>query len=329
MRIILAPMEGLVDAPIRETLTKVGGIDRCVTEFIRVTQGSLPPRVFYKYAPELHNRSLTRAGVPVAVQLLGSHPEQMGHHGAKAVALGANQVDINFGCPAKTVNKHKGGCVLMREPESMHEIVAAVRSQVPAHIPVTAKMRLGYDDRSMGVACAQALEAAGAEEIVVHARSKVDGYKPPAYWEEIARVREAVNSHVIANGEIWTVADYWRCREVSGCDDVMIGRGLIARPDLARQIKASQQGQCAELMQWPEAVALVREYAEVLQGWLEDRFVAGRIKQWLNFLRQGFAEAEAIWPKARKIREVAPILACLEQLAPDSAAAIRVDTRAA
>lgn len=323
MRVILAPMEGLVDAPIRETLTQVGGIDRCVTEFVRVTHGMLPPRVFYKYAPELHNQSLTQVGTPVAVQLLGSDPEQMGLHGVRAVELGATQVDINFGCPAKTVNKHKGGCVLMREPELMHEIAAAVRKAVPNHIPVTAKMRLGYDDRSMGVACGQALEAAGAAEIVIHARSKVDGYKPPAYWEEIARVREALATEVIANGEIWTVDDYWRCREVSGCDDVMIGRGLIARPDLARQIKASQAGAEIPDMTWPEAVALVREYAEVLQGWLEDRYVTGRIKQWMNFLRQGFPEAEALWPQARKIREVAPMLACLEQAVPRPNPAIR------
>jgi len=138
MRIILAPMEGLVDAPIRETLTEVGGIDRCVTEFVRVTHGMLPPRVFYKYAPELHNQSLTRVGTPVAVQLLGSDPIQMARHGVRAAELGATQVDINFGCPAKTVNKHKGGCVLMREPELMHEIVAAVRQAVAGHVPVTA-----------------------------------------------------------------------------------------------------------------------------------------------------------------------------------------------
>jgi len=312
MRVILAPMEGLVDAPIRETLTRVGGIDRCVTEFIRVTHGMLPPRIFYKYAPELHKQALTDAGIPVAVQLLGSNPEMMGLHGAKAAELGAGQVDINFGCPAKTVNKHKGGCVLMREPELMHEIAAAVRKATPADVPVTAKMRLGYEDRSMGVACAQALQAAGASEIVIHARSKVDGYKPPAYWEEIARVREAVNTHVIANGDIWTVADYWRCRDVSGCEDVMIGRGLIARPDLAARIKASQLGEDYPLMTWPQVVVLVREYAGALQTRLEDRFVTGRIKQWLNYLRQGFAEAEALWPRARKIREVEPMLACLE-----------------
>ena len=151
----------------------------------------------------------------------------------------------------------------------------------------------------------------------------MDGYKPPDYLEEIARARDAVNTRIIANGEIWTVADYWRCREVSGCEDVMIGRGLIARPDLARQIKASQQGTTVADMTWPEAIALVREYATVLQGWLEDRYVTGRIKQWLNFLRQGFTEAEVLWPEARKIRQVAPMMACLEQPMPvaDSRAA--------
>jgi tRNA-dihydrouridine synthase C len=321
MRIILAPMEGLVDAPIRETLTGVGGIDRCVTEFIRVTHGMLPPRVFYKYAPELHNHSMTEVGTPVAVQLLGSDPQQMALHGVKAAELGANQVDINFGCPAKTVNKHKGGCVLMREPELMHGIVAAVRQAVPANVPVTAKMRLGYDDRSMGLACAQALEAAGAEEIVIHARSKVDGYKPPAYWEEVARVREGVNAHVIANGEIWTVADYWRCREVTGCDDVMIGRGLIARPDLARQIRASQRQEAVPDLIWPDVVSLIEGYAAALQTRLEDRFVTGRIKQWLNYLRGGYAEAELLWPRARKLRDVAPMLACLQQPVPGTRAA--------
>lgn len=312
MRIILAPMEGLVDSPIRECLTQVGGIDRCVTEFIRVTHGMLPPRIFYKYAPELHNRCQTRAGVPVAVQLLGSDAGQMALHGARAAELGAPQVDINFGCPAKTVNKHKGGAVLLKEPELLYQITSAVRQAVPADIPVTAKIRLGYEDRSMGIACGQALEAAGAAEIVIHARSKADGYKPPAYWEDVALVRESVATQVIANGDVWSVKDYWRCREVSGCDDVMIGRGLISRPDLAVQIRASQSGQVLAPMSWAEVVVLVKDYGRALQGHLEDKYVTGRIKQWLNYLRRGFVEAEAVWPQGRKIRDVAALFACLE-----------------
>ncbi|WP_166261202.1 tRNA dihydrouridine synthase [Marinobacter salicampi] len=314
MRIILAPMEGLVDSPIRESLTQVGGIDRCVTEFIRVTHGMLPPRIFYKFAPELHNRCHTSTGIPVAVQLLGSDPVQMGLHGARAAELGAPRVDINFGCPAKTVNKHKGGAVLLDEPELVYQITRAVRQAVPAHVPVTAKMRLGYLDRSMGIACGHALEAAGAAEIVIHARSKADGYKPPAYWEEVALVREAVSARVIANGDIWTVEDYWRCRKVTGCEDVMIGRGLISRPDLAACIKASQKGESHTPMTWLEAVALVKGYGHVLQGHLDDKYVCGRVKQWLNYLRRGFAEAEAVWPQARKLRDAETLFKCLVEV---------------
>ncbi len=303
MRLFLAPMEGLVDCYIRELLTSVGGIDRCVTEFIRVTRGTLPERVYYRFAPELKQGAKTQAGVPVAVQLLGSDVRQVAIHAAKAAELGAPQVDLNFGCPAKTVNKHRGGSVLMREPELMHDLVAAVREAVPAAIPVTAKMRLGYDDRSMGVACGQALEAAGASEICIHARSKVDGYRPPAYWEEIARVRERVRTPIIANGDVWSVEDYWRCREVSGCDDVMIGRGLVARPDLARQIKASQVGEPCEDLPWAGVVELLVDYSRTLHTFLEGRYVTGRIKQWLNYTRRQYVEAEACWHKVKRVSE--------------------------
>lgn len=318
MRIILAPMEGLVDSYIRELLTGVGGIDRSVTEFIRVTHGMLPSRVFYKYAPELHNGCRTAAGTPVAIQLLGSDPHMMGLHGLRAVELGAQQVDINFGCPAKTVNKHKGGCVLMREPELMHALVAAVRAAVPADIPVTAKMRLGYDDRSMGIACGEALEAAGASEICIHARSKVDGYRPPAYWEEIARVRERVATPIIANGDIWSVEDYWRCREVSGCDDVMIGRGLVARPDLAAQIKASQEGRPVADLPWSGVVELLVDYCRTLQTFLEPRYATGRIKQWLNYTRREYPEAEICWGKVKRANDPDAVCALLEASAEAS-----------
>ncbi|WP_148862504.1 tRNA dihydrouridine synthase [Marinobacter fonticola] len=312
MRVFLAPMEGLVDGYIRELLTAVGGIDRCVTEFIRVTHGDLPPRVFYRFGPELQNGSRTRAGVPVAVQLLGSDVGQVALHAQKAVELGALQVDLNFGCPAKTVNKHKGGCVLMREPELMHALVAAVRAAVPADIPVTAKMRLGYDDRSMGIACGEALAAAGANEICIHARSKVDGYRPPAYWEEIARVRERVATPVIANGDIWSVDDYWRCREVSGCDDVMIGRGLVARPDLAVKIKASQEGRVVADMPWSGVVELLVDYCRTLQTFLEPRYATGRIKQWLNYTRRQYPEAEICWGKVKRANHPDAVCALLE-----------------
>ena len=234
MQIALAPMEGLVDEILRDVLTRVGGIDWCVTEFIRITDRLLPATAFHKLAPELRDGSRTRAGTPMRVQLLGSDPACLADNAAFACELGAPVIDLNFGCPAKTVNRSRGGAVLLKEPELMHDIVAAVRRAVPSEIAVTSKMRLGYDSPDGALDCARALADGGSAHVVVHARTKVDGYRPPAHWEWVARVAEAVRVPVFANGEVWTLDDYLRCREVSGVEDIMLGRGLVSRPGLAR-----------------------------------------------------------------------------------------------
>ena len=131
MKIHLAPMEGLTDFHMRDVLTRIGGYDACVTEFVRVTDRLLPARTFLQACPELRMGGRTRAGTPVHLQLLGSEPEVLADNAALAAALGAPSIDLNFGCPAKTVNRHRGGAVLLDEPETVHAIVAAVRRAVP------------------------------------------------------------------------------------------------------------------------------------------------------------------------------------------------------
>lgn len=177
-RILLAPMEGLLDFRLRDIITKIGGINQCVSEFIRVNDTLLPSQRFYRYVPELNHNCRTKAGVPVKVQLLGSDPVCMAENAAKVASLGAYGIDINFGCPAPTVNRNRGGAVLLKEPDVLYKIVYATRKAVPSTIPVTAKMRLGFDSTEQAIDCAKALESGGAEEIVVHARTKIDGYKP-------------------------------------------------------------------------------------------------------------------------------------------------------
>lgn len=208
-------MEGLVDDVMRDVLTEIGGIDWCVTEFIRVTNALLPAKTFHRLAPELQQQSKTRAGTPVRLQLLGSDPACLADNAVRAAELGAPVIDLNFGCPAPTVNRHRGGAVLLKEPQTLYEIVTAVRAAVPADIPVTAKMRLGYEDTSLTLDCARAINAAGAAELTVHARTKVEGYKPPAHWEWFARIKEVIDIPLIANGEVWTLEDYCNIREVS------------------------------------------------------------------------------------------------------------------
>ena len=148
MLILLAPMEGLLDHTLRDVLTRVGGIDRCVSEFIRITDQLLPDRVFRRIVPELRNGGRTPAGTPVRAQLLGSDPACLADNAAALAALGPAGIDLNFGCPAKIVNRHRGGAVLLDEPELVYAIVAAVRRAVPAAMPVSAKMRLGNADHS-------------------------------------------------------------------------------------------------------------------------------------------------------------------------------------
>ncbi|MGH8803715.1 MAG: tRNA dihydrouridine synthase, partial [Polaromonas sp.] len=221
--VLLAPMEGLLDFVLRDILTRVGGIDRCVSEFIRITDQLLPERVFTRIVPELHNGGRTLAGVPVRAQLLGSDPVCLAENAARLAGLGPAGIDLNFGCPAKVVNRHGGGAALLNEPDTIAAIVTAVRRAVPAHMPVSAKMRLGFNDDSRALECALAIAGGGADELVVHARTKAQAYKPPAYWERIADIRAAVRIPVVANGEIWTVEDARRCRQASGCDMLMLG----------------------------------------------------------------------------------------------------------
>ena len=188
MKLILAPMEGLADYWVRRALTDVGHYDWCVSEFVRVSGNLLPPRVFHRWCPELRDGARTRSGTPVHLQLLGSDPACMADNAVRAVALGAPAIDLNFGCPAKTVNRHRGGAVLLDEPEVVHAVTAAVRRAVPASVPVSVKMRLGNADDGRALENALAVEAAGAAWLTVHGRTKKQGYRPPAYWDRIGAI---------------------------------------------------------------------------------------------------------------------------------------------
>jgi tRNA-dihydrouridine synthase C len=310
MKILLAPMEGLLDHSLRDTLTRAGGIDLCVSEFIRVTDAVLPKRAFYRVVPELLNESKTHAGVPVRTQLLGSDPEILAANAARLSKLNPAGIDLNFGCPAKTVNRHRGGAVLLDEPELIGQIVSAVRRAVPPNVPVSAKMRLGFNDDSRAEECAQAIESAGADQLVVHARTKAHGYRPPAYWDRIADLRRSVKLPMVANGEIWTVADAIRCREVTGCSDIMIGRGMVNNPGLALEIKfhdAKAQGMSlADMPQkfsWQQLWPLLSVFWQRMSVHVAPRHRSGRLKQWLNYLRRHYPEAQQAFDTLRLVQD--------------------------
>jgi tRNA-dihydrouridine synthase C len=307
MRLILAPMEGLADVHMRRLITAQGGFDWSVSEFVRVVDQLYPDRVLYGMCPELKNGGRTDSGTPVRVQLLGSEPSAMAANAVRAIELGSYGIDINFGCPSRTVNRRNGGAIMLREPESLYRVVSAVRAAVPAPVVVSAKMRLGFDDTSLMLDNAAAIEAAGATELTVHARTRQQGYAPPAHWHELARIREHIRIPLIANGDICSVDDYHRCVAAAGTIDVMLGRGAVRMPSLAQQIRDNAPVESP----WASIEPLLGDFWRQLGAVLSTRDRIGRLRQWVNYLRQRHPEAEVLWQQIRQESDIQSLDAVL------------------
>ncbi len=316
MRLFLAPMESVVDHHFRSIYSHIGGIDVFVSEFVRVNDMPVSKSTLLRECPELGQCAFaepgtsglnpTKAhanGVPIRVQLLGSNPATLAESALTAARLGASAIDLNFGCPAKTVNKSRGGSILLKQPRLVGEIVASVRNAVPAEVPVTAKIRLGFEDRSLYMDNALAIAEAGATELCVHARSKADGYKPPAYWSYIGKINAALDIPVIANGEIWSVSDWQRCKEETGSNDFMLGRGLIACPDLALQIKAAAANETYSPLHWEDILPMLQQLYIATKDQYPRRFLGNRLKQWLHYLQLHYSEARVFFERVKRYKQ--------------------------
>ncbi|WP_111412938.1 tRNA dihydrouridine synthase [Billgrantia lactosivorans] len=302
-------MEGVIDAHTRDLLTRRPGFDWTVTEFVRVVDARLPPRVFRRHCPELDEGVTTPSGVPVALQLLGSDPAALAANAEQARKLGASTIDLNFGCPAKLVNRHDGGASLLRDPRRVQAAVAAVHAAVGGEIPVTAKIRLGFSHRRLALDCAKAAEDGGASQLVVHARTRDEGYRPPAHWEWIGRIRRHLGIPVVANGDIWSLEDYWKARTLSGCRDVMLGRGALADPWLAPRIRHwLSTGEQLPATPWQARAEILAEFAALQRITLPERVVASLVKQWLNHMRQRDVEAARRFQAVKRITELEALL---------------------
>ena len=295
MRVILAPMQGVLDPFVRKLLTEVNDYDLCITEFVRVVDQLLPEKVFYRLCPELKNQSFTSSGTPVRVQLLGQHPECLAENAIRAIDLGSHGVDLNCGCPSKTVNGSNGGAALLKQPELIYRATQALRQAVPSEFPVSVKVRLGWDDISQAFEIADAVEQGGATEITVHGRTKSDGYRADRInWKKIGEVRERLSIPVIANGEIWHWQDGQDCLSQTGCQDLMVGRGALNIPNLSHVLKSN-----AEKMPWCEIQKILQKYANVENEYDSGFYHVARIKQWLRYLNKEYDEANQVFDKIK------------------------------
>lgn len=309
-----------MDVHLRRLLTSFVGYDYCVTEFIRVTDQIPPKHVIRRYCPELTpTGAITDSGVPVAIQFLGGDPEKLAASATAAVALGAQAIDLNFGCPAKTVNRHDGGASLLQFPECVHNICATVRRAVPSSVPVTAKMRLGFNDASLMLENAQAIDAAGLQRLAVHARTKVQGYKPPAHWEAIAAIQQVVSLPLVANGDINSVAQFWRCVDITGCHHYMLGRGGLSCPDLASQIRQAVKGEEVVPITWLGLLPSIQVFFQhCLAHAAEEKYAISRLKQWLRYLAENYAEARIFFSAVKRLTCAETITKALADAVADS-----------
>ena len=310
MRVLLAPMEGVLDSLVRELLTEVNDYDLCITEFVRVVDQLLPAKVFHRLCPELHNNSRTSSGTLVRIQLLGQYPQWLAENASRAVELGSYGVDLNCGCPSKLVNGSGGGATLLKDPELIYRGAKAMREAVPAHLPVTVKVRLGWDNSDRQFEIADAVQQAGASELAVHGRTKEQGYKAEHInWQAIGEIRQRLTIPVIANGEIWDWQSAQDCMAISGCDAVMIGRGALNIPNLSRVVKYNEPR-----MPWPDVVTLLQKYTRLEKQGDTGLYHVARIKQWLGYLRKEYSEATALFQEIRALNNSPDIARAIQAI---------------
>ncbi|HDL8736471.1 TPA: tRNA dihydrouridine(16) synthase DusC [Yersinia enterocolitica] len=310
MRVILAPMEGVLDSLVRELLSEVNDYDLCITEFLRVVDQLLPTKSFYRLCPELHQQSRTSSGTQVRIQLLGQYPQWLAENAARAVELGSYGVDLNCGCPSKLVNGSGGGATLLKDPELIYRAAKAMREAVPAHFPVTVKIRLGWDSGDRQFEIADAVQQAGATELAVHGRTKEDGYQAERInWQAIGEIRQRLTIPVIANGEIWDYQSAQECMKVTGCDAVMLGRGALNVPNLSRVVKYNESR-----MPWPEVVKLLQKYVQLEKQGDTGLYHVARIKQWLGYLRKEYTEATDLFSEIRALKTSKNIALAIQRI---------------
>ncbi|MDP8099069.1 tRNA dihydrouridine(16) synthase DusC [Pasteurella atlantica] len=295
LQLILAPMQGVLDPLVRQLLTSINEYDLCVSEFVRIVDSCLPAKTFYRLCPELRNNGFTQSGTPVRVQLLGQHPQWLAENAQNAIALGSQGIDLNCGCPSKTVNGSMGGASLLKDPELIYQATKSIKEAVGKENIVSVKVRLGWNSCEQAFEIADAVQQGGANEITVHGRTKQDGYKAEKInWLAIKDIQQRLNIPVIANGEIWDHQSAKKCYEVTACQHLMIGRGGLNTPNLSKVIKYND-----EKLNWQKVLELLYCYLNMENPFDSGFYHIARIKQWLRFLLKEYKEAQVLFEQIK------------------------------
>lgn len=273
--LILAPMEGVGDSWFRVAMATIGGFDEGVRDFLRVPMNAHVPSLAVRYlADEI-------APIPLAAQIMGSDLDLMAEMAKAMEARGAPRIDLNCGCPSNTVTGRGAGSSLLKDPDFLHDVASVIVKAVS--IPVTAKLRSGFDDTSLFKENMLAAEASGVAYITLHPRTKADGYGPPAKWDLIKEAKKLLKIPVVGNGDILNVSDALRMLDETGCDALMIGRGSVINPFIFHEIKAHFAGRAYQSC-WDQLVRYFEVYVQQMEAGVPDRTKVNKVKQLMGFL---------------------------------------------
>ncbi len=273
--LFLAPMEGVGDRCFRRAMASIGGFDEAVTDFLRV-----PTHAHVSSLARVYEAEETKP-IPLAAQLMGSDCALMAAMAQEVEKRGAPRIDLNCGCPSNTVTGRGAGSSLLKDPDLLHDVAKAMVKAVS--VPVSIKMRSGYEDISRFKENLLAAQESGACFITLHPRTKLDGYGPPARWDLIAEAKSILKIPVVGNGDILTVDHALKMLKETQCDALMIGRGSVINPFVFHQIKAHFSGQKYQ-PQWHELERYLEVYISEIPPDSSTKLKINKMKQLMGFL---------------------------------------------
>lgn len=287
-------MEGVGDHTFRKAMASIGGFDEAVRDFLRVPSNAHVKSLAVQYvADEI-------VPIPLAAQIMGSDPDLMADMAKEMEARGAPRIDLNCGCPSNTVTGRGAGSSLLKEPNHLYEVAKAMVKAVS--IPVTAKLRSGFDDISLFKENLLAAQESGIQFLTLHPRTKADGYGPPARWDLIAKAKSILSIPVVGNGDILTVEDALRMLHTTNCDALMIGRGSIINPFIFHEIRAHFAGKPYE-RRWEDLLKYFDVYLSSISPQMPDKGKVNKMKQLLSFF---FKASPALEQRRNEILRSSP-----------------------
>ena len=312
-RVLQSPLSGVTDLVFRRLVRRYAPQSMIYTEMVSAKE--------IYHLPELPKiMEIDPNEQPISIQLFDCRPDFMAEAAQKAVAEGAQTIDINMGCPVNKITKKGGGSSLLRQPEVAEAIVKTVVEAVD--VPVTVKTRIGWNDAEINIIdFASRMENAGAKMLTLHARTRAQGYNGQARWEWIKKVKETLAIPVIANGDIFSTEAAIKCLEQTGADGVMCSRGSLGYPFLVGEIDHFlSTGSLLASPTIPEKLQCAKEH---LQGLWEYKGQKGIVqsRKHLAWYCKGFNGAAELRDRLTHIESLEQGLGILEEAVRDSATA--------